>query len=91
MPESKRPDPGKATTRIYVRRPSGATRVFRAVTCTYDSGMLIAEGRWSNRPHTELREYMWPASQILEVRREVDPDDDPRDEHSPGGEHGRVS
>ena len=69
MSDRRAHDPGRVA-KVYVRRPSGATRVFYADTLTLADGMLVAEGRWRNRPHAEPSSYMWSTSQILEVRRE---------------------
>lgn len=59
---------GERVCRIYVRRPSGAVRIFHAIACAVSDGLVIATGRWSNRPRSTPRQYAWSAAQILEVR-----------------------
>ncbi len=57
--------------RLYVRRPSGAVAIFLAEQCTVDSGAVTAIGRWKDLPGLPPREFVWPISRVLEVRREV--------------------
>ena len=57
--------------RITVRRPSGAIAVFIAEVCVVDQGTVTAHGRWKDLPNRPAREFVWPISQVLEIRREV--------------------
>jgi hypothetical protein len=57
--------------RLYVRRPSGAVAVFLASHCEIDCGLVTATGRWKGYLERPAREYIWPASRVLEIRREV--------------------
>ena len=59
------------SARLHVRRPSGAVAVFLATRCEVDCGVVTAVGRWKGYPGRPAREYIWPASRVLEIRREV--------------------
>ncbi len=60
-----------SAARVTVRRPSGAVAVFLADECVVDYGAVIAYGRWKDLQNRPAREFVWPISQVLEIRREV--------------------
>ncbi len=56
---------------IHVRKPSGAVAVFYAHGVRLDHGLVTASGRWKNCPDDPAREYTWPASRLLQIRKEA--------------------
>lgn len=57
--------------RLYVRRPSGVVAIFVAEMCSVESGAVIVRGRWKDMPSRPPREFVWPISRVLEIRREA--------------------